>query len=348
MNNFITSFNKASNVPITTVAQALVPSIQRVESHDVVADIVFEETEFFNNHGKYLIPGCLSIVILNGNEYIIDGQHRLTAYKMLNETYPERALHVSIDYYTVTNEEGLELVYQKVNRSTRNPIERLEISAYKVHNDVMKYFNTNYEKYMSNAKVPQAPRLSLRTLSDRIEKRLLKAVTWNGYQLIERIVELNKYYAAQTEGQMVRWGINTDHLNASKQFTPTLILSAYRNYEWIDRLIDIHNGTPMTDIPHLAYKPPNLRSTDGIVHSVRVAVWNKGGDPNDAVHKCHVCKEPIRQKDNFVCGHVVPRAHGGKCTLENLEPICIVCNRDMGTMNMLKYMQLREEQIGKK
>ena len=39
-------------------------------------------------------------------------------------------------------------------------------------------------------------------------------------------------------------------------------------------------------------------------------------------------------------GHIVPFAQCGSADLENLEPVCKTCNRDMGVMNLHEYKNL--------
>ena len=51
---------------------------------------------------------------------------------------------------------------------------------------------------------------------------------------------------------------------------------------------------------------------------------------------CYVCRTSISIWD-FECGHVVAESNGGETTLNNLRPICGVCNKSMGTMDLEEY-----------
>ncbi len=54
---------------------------------------------------------------------------------------------------------------------------------------------------------------------------------------------------------------------------------------------------------------------------------------------CYCCSvEPIT-KGNFECGHIISEKEGGEVKLENLRPICGLCNKSMGTKNMLEFMK---------
>ena len=55
---------------------------------------------------------------------------------------------------------------------------------------------------------------------------------------------------------------------------------------------------------------------------------------------CYCCRvEPIT-KANFDCGHIQSRAEGGALTIQNLRPVCGLCNKSMGTMNMISFMEM--------
>lgn len=51
---------------------------------------------------------------------------------------------------------------------------------------------------------------------------------------------------------------------------------------------------------------------------------------------CAICEDVITIK-NFEAGHIVSRDHGGPTTIENLLPMCVSCNRGMGTRNAWEY-----------
>ena len=57
---------------------------------------------------------------------------------------------------------------------------------------------------------------------------------------------------------------------------------------------------------------------------------------------CFVCKSALCF-DNFECGHVVSLYHNGDTQLDNLEPICRMCNGDMSIMNLYEYKRIYEK-----
>lgn len=75
-----------------------------------------------------------------------------------------------------------------------------------------------------------------------------------------------------------------------------------------------------------------------IPSTVRNTIWEEhmGNKKNS---KCYCCGiEPIT-KGNFECGHIVSNNNGGNIHLTNLRPICGLCNKSMGTQNMIEFMK---------
>ncbi len=72
--------------------------------------------------------------------------------------------------------------------------------------------------------------------------------------------------------------------------------------------------------------------------TVRNTIW-KLHNKNKTASKCYCCRvEPVT-KGNFECGHIISNKDGGKIKLDNLKPICGLCNKSMGTMNMIEFMK---------
>jgi hypothetical protein len=74
-----------------------------------------------------------------------------------------------------------------------------------------------------------------------------------------------------------------------------------------------------------------------ISKALRMAVWQEYIGIQEAY--CYCCQ---RQKINpfrFQCGHNVAESKGGETTLENLRPVCDLCNQSMGTKNLEEFKQ---------
>lgn len=73
--------------------------------------------------------------------------------------------------------------------------------------------------------------------------------------------------------------------------------------------------------------------------AVRSSVWNKYIFRKHSVAKCMVGSGNQISQSNFQCGHIKSVKHGGNDSIENLRPICALCNSSMGTRNMKEFMR---------
>jgi 5-methylcytosine-specific restriction endonuclease McrA len=51
---------------------------------------------------------------------------------------------------------------------------------------------------------------------------------------------------------------------------------------------------------------------------------------------CYTCGGFIKYSD-FEAGHIIPNVIGGETSLENLRPVCSLCNKRMGSNNMFEW-----------
>ena len=73
-----------------------------------------------------------------------------------------------------------------------------------------------------------------------------------------------------------------------------------------------------------------------IPKAVRDRLWITTFGADKAKGSCQCCGKEIHILD-WEAGHVIAAAKGGPDTIENLRPICGVCNRSMGTQNLEEF-----------
>ena len=73
--------------------------------------------------------------------------------------------------------------------------------------------------------------------------------------------------------------------------------------------------------------------------SLRNLVWNTYLNPELKNGICVCCNTEKISFSNFECGHVISRKDNGETTLVNLRPICSLCNKSMGVMNMNLFIE---------
>lgn len=74
-----------------------------------------------------------------------------------------------------------------------------------------------------------------------------------------------------------------------------------------------------------------------IPKKIRQLVWNKWIGEEKGNGSCRCCEITKISQMDFVCGHIISEFNGGDITLDNLMPICHLCNSSMGTTNLNEF-----------
>jgi 5-methylcytosine-specific restriction endonuclease McrA len=84
---------------------------------------------------------------------------------------------------------------------------------------------------------------------------------------------------------------------------------------------------------------PLRYSKKQIPKAVKSHIWDHYIGRHINEHRCLCCKKAYIRNTDFVTGHVISEANGGTLEINNLRPICAVCNNGMGHMNMVDYVK---------
>jgi hypothetical protein len=68
----------------------------------------------------------------------------------------------------------------------------------------------------------------------------------------------------------------------------------------------------------------------------REILWNLHFGEDSRSGNCYVCNDKMDIL-HFEAGHIIAFANGGNDCIDNLRPICLQCNRGMGTENLEEY-----------
>jgi hypothetical protein len=97
--------------------------------------------------------------------------------------------------------------------------------------------------------------------------------------------------------------------------------------------------------PHISFmniekeEKSKQKKKEPIPAAIKTLVWNKWMGEKVAEGGCYACRVTSISMRHFIAGHIVSEKHGGKCTIDNLRPICQPCNLSMGTTNMNEYIE---------
>ena len=74
-----------------------------------------------------------------------------------------------------------------------------------------------------------------------------------------------------------------------------------------------------------------------IPKALRMSVWTTYVGKDVGTTMCLCCQHNEISQLAFECGHVIAEANGGPTVLDNLRPICSICNKSMGTQSMDEF-----------
>ncbi len=257
--------------------------------------------------------------------YILNGKHRFEIYKLNKNLYSNLLIPIVDIYLSDINQ------LNKYNNIINYPINQFFISTLdnNIIEDTYKYFISNFQnsfKYNGNRR----PFLN----KDKFKIQLEYIYNYNNNNgidndIISQILNLNNKY----KNQKIEWF-------PAKGFTNNNNLLKYisnNNCLYLGMIPDWHL--------HL-YKFPKFNSENKISQSLRQQVWMKYAN-NNLEMKCICCNHNIINSFTFECGHIVPVSKGGLCNIFNLVPICSLCNKSMGNINMKTFMLTNNYNISK-
>lgn len=330
-----------------------IASFQRLENKEHV-DLIYEHlSEYYKKHQEIFLPGVISLSkIIEDDEnkedeeeniklkkmVILDGQHRTGALFKLSKEFPVILENkIRIDLYHVKNQDEAIEIYNIINTSKKVELYTGNKEPI-IFRTIQQYFMNRFGKFCKTSENPRGLNINV----DLICRKMQGYNMVNKFNMtedsvrdwIEYIKELNKFYSEQSDQTLLSYGIKNNLIKEARN--ESFYLGMFRNYEWIERLLE-RPSTSFEDQVHLVVEK-EFKLRQRISRTLRNEVWRKRC--NDKINgECYCCSEEI-SITNFDCGHIVSVKDGGSNDLENLEPVCRSCNLHMGTMNMISYKKL--------
>lgn len=317
--------------------QTYIPTFQRIENTEHIDTILSGLTDYFDEYKELFLPGVISVGKLDTKQKLIllDGQHRVRALQKMIDIRPIHDLQIRVDVYHVDNQQQAHEIYTIVNTSKKVELYTGDIAPYVIPL-IQKYFKERYPQHCKTSSAPRSPNINLDVLAKRIEGcRLIERCSITCAEetidtFLQRVKQLNDFYRTSPKNKLDEWGV--------KKTDDDFCLGWFRQYEWLERLIDLYSHIPFDQQDHSVASIEVKKSRKKIPKVLKIDVWNKrfGGVMSG---KCFCCEKDVTFTD-FDCGHIDSVRDGGKNVLDNLEVVCKVCNQDMGTMNMMIYKKL--------
>ena len=87
------------------------------------------------------------------------------------------------------------------------------------------------------------------------------------------------------------------------------------------------------------HKPKTTKKKRSVIpKALKNEVWDNCIGREKGVGNCYCCNKEIDSK-HFECGHIIAVSNGGNNTLQNLKPVCSLCNKSMGSKNLEEFKQ---------
>ena len=317
-----------------------IPDFQRELDHVKIGKIVkyyvkeIKKKENIFNHNEFK----LACHIIEGSTYVrwlVDGQHRVEGIKILiKKGYMKDSdlLRLTIkkcnDYKschkyfkTININSNMEPIYKELSSSFNDKL------IFDLKKDLKTHYCEGFHKQKNHKKyyhldefleLFQYENLKDTDYVDNHKQLLVKKILTKLLQINNSIKEnINfEYYSSPTISKLQ----NTDIYFTLKFIN---ILELFQDDE-----------AELVIKPELKVKIKKKT----ISKTLRLKVWNKYIGEEKRKGKCGVCKS-LMKIENFHCGHIIAESQGGETNINNLKPICTICNQSMGTQNMDEFQK---------
>ena len=320
-----------------TYKNIIIPDCQRILDLSKLNDIVNYQVDMYIKYNTFKFIGVITLCHLKDKSYLIDGQHRYHSMKMLYEKY-NSTFDIHIQNLYVNKYEELKEIYDTINKNTPLPnIEFCDKNEKNILEDACFYFAQHYPQVWSKSMRSRRPFIFYNSFQESLSFILKHMVFDNSQQFIDILMKYN-YSIASMKMEQIK-GVNESMYNKAKEWGFYLGLYSFDinqeyGFEWAKSVVEYH--CPGVKIQKT--KSPGTVIKKHISKSLKSKIWNHYIGVSIGQISCIVCKNNTINMMNFECGHIIAESCGGKNNIDNLIPICGLCNKSMGTTNMEIYV----------
>lgn len=343
-----------------------IPKIQRIDDTTRIKEIADYQKNFHIRNSFFNMAGVITLGVSNDSPsiYLMDGQHRYNAIKLLESEGYNLQNEVVLNVIKTKTYKELDEYFKVINKSMPAP-ELPEHIDKEVYKNVFRHYEHTYGSFFSNSKRPRRPNINRTQFKEALGLLVEKLNVKTDTELIMIIDDQNKIYQGQSPQDFPIKGSAANYkiLETVKK-KGGLYLGMYpynasgeeNIYEWVNHILIRVLGITI-EPPHLSedvvknikVNSPKLknnksprnkkRKKKSIPKSKKNIVWNKYIGKEHGVALCFCCRNKEIEKDDFQAGHILAEANGGTIDIDNLVPICSQCNQGMGTMHMREYIE---------
>jgi hypothetical protein len=312
----------------------ITPNIQRILDDVRVKDIVeyqincYKQFQTFNYFGTINVQHCVE----SDEYFLIDGQHRYESMKTIYNQMGHN-MDVVVEYVQVPDMTILRNNYKIINQNTILP-EFPEHIDKNIPESVANYFRKQYPTMWSKTTDARRPNISwvyfqeaLGVLCDHLKitnAEELKMIVSEHNSILKTWDVINFPDYNSIQNMLKKCSMSGFYLGLFKYTSDEF------RYKWVSDIIYARTG-----IDH--QKEKRVRNSKKVPQSVKNVAWSRYvGEVYSAY--CICCQTEEIKSTNFHAGHIVSHANGGLAIVNNILPICSVCNLSMGARNMDEYI----------
>ena len=314
------------------------PNEQRILDKNKVNDIIKYQENYYNINNKFNFVGLINFHYCNADNffYLVDGQHR---YCALNELYKKyENINFMIELIIIDKIEEIKENYYLINKNTELPElpEDLDFDYKDMIDITSKYFFDKYKNIFNN-KSTKRPRINKNKFQESIHILFNKLPISKSNDLINIIEGFND--------KLKKWNWNDNDMGKeftnrekvlticfeNKIYLGIFPLSDEYKYGWVKEIIREQTGCNVKEQPKYKKKK--------IPKSLKDSVWHKYIGKDKGSVKCICCNNYEITMSNFHAGHIIAESEGGQINMENILPICNVCNLSMANKHMAEFIK---------
>ena len=315
-----------------------IPNEQRIKDQQKIDEIVEYQESYFRKNNKFNFLGAINIHynIQNKKYYLVDGQHRFNAIKKLTNKGYEK-IDVLIELIMVETLEELKENYSLINKNTELPDFPDTIDK-NIPESVAQDFFDKYQNIWSTTRKVRRPHINKNNFQESLGVLTEKLGIETPQKLIKILEDFNERLKQWPFANFPSYKTFKDPSKIETKCRETgLYLGMFMfkddafGYGWVKTIIHEYTGKEAKN------KKQKFNIT--IPKKIKADSWNRYIGKEIGAIKCICCRNAEITQLNFHGGHILAKSNGGKNTVDNIIPICSMCNTSMSDMEMGKFIK---------
>ena len=295
-------------------------------------------------HRKYVsINSVIQNVLSSNNKSYYTKKINTDDYKIFNnEKYVSKT--TLIDFLATCKNKEAKVAIDIINRKNKEPDFELDIESgiMTYNNNIITINTVNNELWVKAKDITSL--LGFHNSKKTISKYVDDDDICKQYDLDDTKIRKNSPIYINESG-FYSLVLNSEHKQAKKikRWITKTVLPAIRKTGVYNHTEEIKKlKKRIAELENKETKQKNKtgrKKKETIPKAVRLKVWSEYIGYNNADGKCFCCRDKVIHIEDFQCGHIQSEHDGGKVNIQNLRPICGICNRSMGTKHMFEFME---------